>query len=208
MIPAFTKSDFEVFEVDGLEQRMQALTEIVRPKFQQFGDRYKTYFTESFGNEFHVHIAKHLRRTVNPPKDSWVALAPNKRGYKAIPHFQIGLWGSHAFIILAVIYEAKDKSLMAERLLKKLPTLKKLPADFVVSGDHMSPEGVTLKDAKKEILESLLVRLRDVKKGEFVIGRHIPREEAITMSDEEFAKLIEETFEKLLPVYNILNGVK
>ena len=56
---------------------------------------------------------------MNPPKDSWVAFAPYKRGYKALPHFQIGLWGSHLFIILAVIYEAPDKVAIAERLLKK-----------------------------------------------------------------------------------------
>ena len=40
-----------------------------------------------------MHVAKHARRSVNPPIDTWVAFAPNKRGYKMLPHFQIGLLG-------------------------------------------------------------------------------------------------------------------
>ena len=56
-------------------------------------------------------MAKHARRTVNPPKDSWVAFAPYKRGYKSLPHFQIGLWRTHLFIVLVIIYEALKKML-------------------------------------------------------------------------------------------------
>lgn len=202
MIPSFTKSDFEVFEIDGLTQRMQALTETVRPKFHAYGENYKNFFTAQIGSEFHVHVAKHLRRTVNPPNDSWVAFAPNKRGYKAIPHFQIGLWGSHAFIILAVIYEATNKQVMAERLLQNKKLIQALPKDFVVSGDHMSPEAAAL--SQFEEVESLLVRLRDVKKGEFVIGKHISRDAAEKMTNEQFEKLADETFKALIPIYNVM----
>ena len=110
-------SDFDVFQIDGLENRMEALVTRVRPKFEELGKQYSLYFSGVLGNEYFAHVAKHARRSVNPPKDSWVAFAPYKRGYKALPHFQVGLWGSHLFIILAVIYEAPDKVAIAERLL-------------------------------------------------------------------------------------------
>jgi uncharacterized protein YktB (UPF0637 family) len=202
------QADFEVFQIEGLEHRMQALIEKVRPKFEAFGHTYASYFSSNTGDEFYPHVARHARRSVNPPKDSWVAFAPYKRGYKAIPHFQIGLWGTHVFIILAVIYEAPDKVQIAERLLKKKSLFKKMPQDFIISGDHMSPEAFPLKSAHKELLPSLLDRLRDVKKAEFIVGRHILSEQAVEMSEEAFDIFVEETFETLLPIYNVMVNKK
>ena len=201
-------TDFEVFQVEGLEHRMQALIEKVRPKFEAFGHTYATFFSSKTGDEFFSHVARHARRSVNPPKDSWVAFGPYKRGYKSIPHFQIGLWETHVFIILAVIYEAPDKVQIAERLLKKKSMFKKLPQDFILSGNHMAPDAIPLKTAHKEQLETLLVRLRDVKKAEFLVGRHLPREKAAEMSAEEFEAFTDETFEALLPIYNIMVNKK
>lgn len=201
-------TDFEVFEIEGLEHRMQALIEKVRPKFEELGHTYASFFSSKTGEEFFPHVAKHARRSVNPPKDSWVAFAPYKRGYKAMPHFQIGLWGSHVFVILAVIYEVPDKVQIAERLLKNKSLFKKLPKDFIISGDHMSPEALPLKTAHKQQLESLFVRLHDVKKAEFLVGRHLSREQAVEMSAEEFEAYTDETFEALLPVYNIMVNKK
>jgi uncharacterized protein YktB (UPF0637 family) len=195
-----------VFEIDGLEHRMQALIEKVRPKFESFGIQYSTFFSGKTGDEFFPHVAKHLRRSVNPPKDSWVAFAPYKRGYKALPHFQIGLWESHVFIILAVIYEVPNKVAIAEKLLTKKNMMKKLPKDFIISGDHMSPNAIPLKTAFKGELDSLLVRLRDVKKAEFLVGRHLPREQAVTLSEKEFEAYVEETFEALLPIYKLMTN--
>lgn len=203
---AWENTDFEVFEIDGLEHRMQGLIEKVRPKFESFGTHYATFFSSKTGDEFFPHVAKHARRSVNPPKDSWVAFAPYKRGYKALPHFQIGLWGSHVFVVLAVIYEVPNKVAIAEKLLKKKSIMKKLPADFIISGDHMSPNAIPLKAAYKEDLESLLVRLKDVKKAEFLVGRHLPREEAVKMSAEEFEAYTDETFEALLPIYKLMTN--
>lgn len=198
--------DFHVFLINGLDERMEALTQIVRPKFQTLGEFFSAYFSANTGDEFFPHVAKHARRTVNPPKDSWVAFAPYKRGYKALPHFQIGLWESHLFIVVGIIYEAPQKAEMADRLLQHINIFDQLSENFVISGDHMSPHAIPLSEARDEQLKQLLVRLRDVKKGEFLVGRHIPAEEAIKLSSDEFMQLAEETFDDLLPIYNLMVG--
>lgn len=199
----WNKQDFEVFETPGLEQRMELLISRVRPKFEELGTEFASFFSGKTGDEFFPHVAKHMRRTVNPPNDSWVAFAPHKRGYKAVPHFQIGLWQSHVFVILAVIYEAPGKTVMAERLLQS-DAVQSLPDDFVVSGDHMKPEASSLAELSEAQLEKLMTRLRDVKKGEFVIGRHLPSELAVKMDEQAFKTFVEETFTELLPVYDVI----
>lgn len=202
----WTTEDFNVFLINGLDERMEALTQTIRPKFQKLGEFYSAYFSTNTGDEFFAHVAKHARRTVNPPKDSWVAFAPYKRGYKALPHFQIGLWGSHLFIVVAIIYEAPQKAEMAERLLQSLQAFDQLSEDYVVSGDHMSPDALPLSEARDTQLKQLLERLRDVKKGEFLVGRHISAVEAIKLSSDEFMQLAEKTFDDLLPIYNLMVG--
>lgn len=200
--------DFNVFQIDGLENRMEALITNIRPKFEDLGKRYSLYFSGVLGDEYFAHVAKHARRSVNPPKDSWVAFSPYKRGYKALPHFQIGLWENHLFIIVAVIYEAPDKVAIAERLLKKKTLFNKLPNDFIVSGDHMKQDAIPIKEAKKNELTQLLTRLHDVKKGEFLVGRHISRDEAVKLSEEDFLHIAEETFDHLIPIYKAMINMK
>lgn len=201
----WTSKDFDVFQTEGFAERMEALKTIVRPKFEALGEYFAGYFSAKTGEEFYPHVAKHARRTVNPPKDSWVAFAPYKRGYKSLPHFQIGLWNSHLFIILAIIYESGQKTDYANRLLQSIDIFNDLPDDYVVSGDHMSPNAIPLKDAKEKVKE-LLVRLRDVKKGEFLVGVHIPRERCVQLTPEEFLRVCENTFETLIPIYNVITG--
>lgn len=202
----WSDQDFDVFTINGLDERMEALKTIIRPKFEILGDIYSNYFSVKTGDEFFPHVAKHARRTVNPPNDSWVAFAPYKRGYKSLPHFQIGLWNTHLFIIVAIIYEAPQKTVIANRLLENLDAFNKLPDYFIISGDHMSQDAISLKLGREEVLEQLLTRLRDVKKGEFLVGRHIPREEAVNLSSDDFLTLTEETFDELMPIYNIITG--
>jgi len=198
--------DFNVFSIEGLEHRMHALQTKIQPKFEVIGEHISSYLSSRGTGEFYPHVAKHARRTVNPPNDSWVAFAPAKRGYKALPHFQVGLWGTHLFIILAVIYENPDKKGIAERLSNNLKVISSLPEDFVVSGDHMKPEALRVNEIGTEGLESLLNRLESVKKAEFVLGRHLSRDRATELSEKEFLELVEETIDRLFPVYDIIIG--
>src|SRR5699024_11811796 len=99
------------------------------------------------GSGMYVHIAKHARRTVNPPNDTWIAFAGNKRGYKNHPHFQIGLWDDHLFIWLAFIYELPNKTNMAANFLHHIDELDTIiPDAYVLSLDRMIKDAVKKED--------------------------------------------------------------
>jgi len=200
----FNEQDFEVFEIDGLESRMDALIHRVRPKFEFIGQHISRVLGEMCGEEMFTHVAKHARRTVNPPNDSWVAFANNKRGYKAHPHFQVGLWSTHVFVQFAIIYECPNKNVFAERALEELESVRStVPDRFVWSKDHMNPAGLIHSELSNEELADLLVRLKSVKAAELTCGIHIVRGDPLLADGEAFLNRVEETFKTLLPLYRM-----
>ena len=167
----FTKLDFEVFQIEGLDARMKGIVEHIQPKFKVIGDELVDDLSALANNEMFLHIAKHLRRKVNPPKDTWLAIAANKRGYKQHPHFQLGLFDDRIFIWLAYIYELPAKAEIAKTFLKHQKELSSIiPPNYVISSDHYMKEADKFEDIK---FKEVLTRFRDVKKAELLIGRHI-----------------------------------
>jgi uncharacterized protein YktB (UPF0637 family) len=209
MFNGFTNEDFDVFKIDGLEARMEVLKETIRPKLESLGQYFAPTLSSLTGDEMFVHVAKHARRTINPPKDTWVAFANNPRGYKMLPHFQIGLWNSHLFIWFAVIYEAPQKTEYAARLSKKATKFyKETPKDFSWSLDHMKPISIKHGNISKEDMLSYFERLQNVKKAELLCGYEIAREKVVEMDGEELLKQIDYVFNKVAPLYKTVLNIK
>ncbi|MDQ0184981.1 DUF1054 domain-containing protein [Cytobacillus sp. FSL W7-1323] len=200
----FKKEDFDVFTIDGLEERMEALIATVRPKLEALGETFSPFLSAETGDEMIPHVAKHARRTKNPPNDTWVAFANNTRGYKMLPHFQIGLWETHVFVWFAIIYEAPNKVEIAEKLQTKIDKIyDDIPQDFVWSLDHTKPEVIKHSDLTKDELENMFVRLQNVKKAELLCGINMTKEEAIKLSASEFITYTESVFKKVIPLYKL-----
>jgi uncharacterized protein YktB (UPF0637 family) len=141
--PGFTATDFDAFLVPGLEGRMAAIKAGPRPKLEDLGRLLAPELERLIGTPFYAHIAKHARRTVNPPADTWVAWSTNPRGYKMAPHFQVGLWSTHLVIQAGVIYETVDRASFAANLRRERPAL---PGHFRWLEDYMQPEGIRHSD--------------------------------------------------------------
>ncbi|MBS4189067.1 DUF1054 domain-containing protein [Bacillus sp. FJAT-49705] len=200
----FTDTDFDVFKINGLDERMKALITHIRPKLEGLGHYFAPILSLETGDEIFPHVAKHARRTKNPPQDTWVAFASNPRGYKMLPHFQIGLWETHVFIWFALIYEAPNKEIFGKKLEANINKIyKQTPKNFVWSVDHTKPEAKVHGNLSKEELHSMFVRLQKVKKAEILCGLHISKEEAIRMSPENFLQQAESVFKTLLPLYKL-----
>ncbi|MBO1624815.1 YktB family protein [Bacillus arachidis] len=205
-LQTFKSTDFAVFAVDGLEERMNAIKTNIHPKLEALGEQFSHYLSEQTEETFFYHVAKHARRKVNPPNDTWVAFSTNKRGYKMLPHFQIGLWGTHAFIYFGLIYECPQKVEAAHAFLEHLNDLKtNIPNDFVWSIDHTKPAVKSHNSLETNDLQKMIERLATIKKAELLVGIHISPEECSTLDDEQFLKKIQTTMHSLLPLYKICN---
>jgi uncharacterized protein YktB (UPF0637 family) len=203
-LTGFEPSDFDVFQLQGLEERMQGIDTRIRPKFRAIGERLVAELALLAGKELHLHIAKHARRTVNPPKDTWLAICDNKRGYKAHPHFQLGLFDDHLFIWLALIYEVPNKKNIAAGLLENLDAvISAVPDDYVLSMDHMKKDSRPVRELGEEGWEAVLTRFRDVQKAELLIGRHIQADDALLQNGDALLGYAASTYETLMPLYRM-----
>src|SRR5438034_11641218 len=88
---AFVTADFKVFDVKGFQPRMSEIRSRIRPKLEALGRSLAPTVSRSLGTEVFAHVAKHARRTVNPPDDTWVAFSPDARGYKKHCHFKVAV---------------------------------------------------------------------------------------------------------------------
>ena len=189
----FTQKSFEVFEIAGLEPRMTAIRADIQPIFTEIAEKFLSALTEKLPEKnFYLHIAQHRRRTVYAPHATLCALSENKRGYKMMPHFQLGICGSYVFVYLGVIDNPKQREHYAQKLLE----IRDLPSDFVVSKDHMNAEYFPISD-----YQAAAERLKTVKKADFEVGRIWSAERFKPSENEKILKEMRQTLIDLLPVY-------
>jgi uncharacterized protein YktB (UPF0637 family) len=200
----FRPTDFDTFQIEGLEGRMEAIRERIQPKFKAIGEALCDDVAVMAGTEMHVHIAKHARRKTNAPKDTWMAFCHNKRGYKQHPHFQIGVFDDHVFIWLALIYELPEKKKIAETYLSHLEEVRSsIPDSYLLSMDHMKKEAVVIGELGQNGFKEAVERFRDVKSSELLIGRHLRAEDPLLQNGEAVLQTAKQTFETLMPLYRL-----
>jgi uncharacterized protein YktB (UPF0637 family) len=199
----FTYEDFQVFQIPGLENRMEAIKKQIRPKFAVIGEHLAHFLTPLLGEPVILHIAKHARRTVHPPDETWLALSTSKRGYKSLPHFQLGLRENQLFLWFALIYEAPNKPAFARRLRENNEAFAQLPDTFFVSLDHTKPDAIAKREISEDKWDEILHRLEQVKKCEFLCGELFTPAEATKLNQEQLIQRAEQTFTRLLPLYQL-----
>lgn len=198
----FTTKQFDVFKRDGLDERMTGIRSNIQPVFQRIYEEVGPQLEADVGIPLYLHVAKHARRTVNPPKDTWMAICHDKRGYKKHPHLQVGLFDDRVFIWLAFIYEMPSKEAIAKRL-RTIDFKSEFP-DFHIAGDHMKKDALLIEETSPESINALVERFGSVKKADFLIGRQLPADASILQNEAAFLALVEDTFARLTPLYRDL----
>lgn len=196
----FTEREFDVFTIAGLDNRMTAIRAQIQPVFQELDEYFAEQLGQKINTPFFVHIAQHRRRTVYPPANTWSALSQKKCGYKMEPHFQLGIWPDYVFMWLSLIDNPKQEVEIAQAFLENRQLFQVLTDDFYLSTDHTQPQIIPVTE---KALEKAVIRFREVKKGEFQIGRVIPKTSPLWQEPEQARTFMLETYEQLLPLYQL-----
>ena len=201
----FTANDFRVFEIPDFAGRMRAIREQVRPKLTALGESLAPHISRLIKGEVFPHVAKHARRTVNPPEDTWVAFGPDRRGYKKHTHFKVAVSKNCVRYLFEVGPEHEDKRGWARRRERR-------PADLIAivkrgqdigwfKNEHDEDPAASAGEAGPAEIRMMLGELTRRRDGQLVLGRRLSRAEVAGMTAEAFQKAALEVFRVLAPLY-------
>jgi uncharacterized protein YktB (UPF0637 family) len=200
----FATKDFRVFEIPDFAGRMQAIREQVRPKLTALGESLAPQVGRLIKGEVFPHVAKHARRTVNPPEDTWVAFGPDRRGYKKHSHFKVAVSKNCVRCLFEVGPEHQDKRGWAaqwQRRPANLIAIVKQGQDIGwFKNEHDEDAAALMKAAGPAEIRMMLDELTRRQDGQLVLGRRLSRAEVTGMTPEAFQKAALDVFRVLAPL--------
>ncbi len=121
----FSRGDFEVFAIEGFSARMAKIYERISPRLVRLGIELAPELSRKLHMEFFAHVAKHMRRTVNPPDETWAAFGPSRAGYKRYGYLALCISGAGIHARAIVKSDADKRSEMARLIKSKSADLAK-----------------------------------------------------------------------------------
>jgi len=207
MFPGFKTSDFKVFDIPGFKPRMDAIRTRIRPKLEAAGRDLLPDVSRIGGANAFVHVARHARRTVNPPNDTWVAFADDKRGYKKHCHFKVAISrGAVRFLFEAGPEHADKKRWCAawkRHAPQLVPVLRRAKGLAWFKNEHDEEPAAILIDMAAEDVMRLCDELTRTRDGQLILGRAVSAEEAARWTPREYARAVRDTFHLLAPLYRL-----
>jgi uncharacterized protein YktB (UPF0637 family) len=204
---AFGAGDFKVFDVKGFQPRMSEIRTRIRPKLETLGRSLAPALARSLSGDTFAHVAKHARRTVNPPDDTWVAFGPDARGYKKHCHFKVAVSRQCVRFVFEIGPEHAEKKRWAAAWKKNAgklsPVLRRMRGLAWFKNEHDETPAAALGDMTPEELAGLgdeLLRTRD---GQLVLGRVVAADAAARWTDAQYREAALETFRALVPLYRL-----
>ena len=203
----FTAKDFQVFAIPDFPGRMAAIRGQIQPKLFALAEEIGPKLKPIVGSETFPHVAKHMRRTVNPPEDTWVAFGPEKRGYKKAQHFKLAI-SRHCIRFLFEIgpeYADKAKWVLAwEGGAGRLAVqLKKGSGLGWYKNEHDEEPAALLESLSSREIGGLAGELTRRKDGQLVFGRRLDQAEVLRLNPGAFMRTALHAFGTLAPLYRL-----
>lgn len=120
----FSRADFDVFAIEGFDARMAKIYEHLRPRLVRLSTELAPELSRKLHMEFYPHVAKHMRRRVNPPDETWAAFGPSPRGYKRYGYLALCISGAGIHARAVVKSEADKRPEMASLVKSKSADLE------------------------------------------------------------------------------------
>ena len=200
----FTPSDFAAFKIEGFSARIQEIYARVRPKLMRLGDDLAPELARRHQLEFFPHVARHARRTVNPPAETWAAFGPSPKGYKRYGHLALCVSGAGLHARIVVKPEAGGRSGMALELAKNaLELARSLGGTRVARYEKWEFDALPAPAVADDAFFTSLAEELGRKTGGFDVGFGWNVRDATRLDRAELLDACRE----LAPIYRIVSGV-
>lgn len=206
----FTSADFKIFGLSEFHERMGAIILKIRPKLTSIGEALAPKISELVDQPLFVHVAKHARRTVNPPDDTWAAFGADRRGYKKDVHFKVAV-SRHCVRFLfeagPEYYAKQDWAAGWARGFNSFgPGLRTAKALAWFKNEHDEDAAVSLKNLAPAEIKKLGGELTRKRDGQLVFGRRIDASEFASLSPKQVEKIAVETFSPVAELFSLYNA--
>ncbi|MBL8149228.1 MAG: DUF1054 family protein [Blastocatellia bacterium] len=198
----WTAQELSIFEIEGFEQRMSQIREKIQPKLRAIGERFSQPLSRLTSQPCYAHVAKHMRRTVNPPPETWVAFGPSARGYKQFCHYAFVVSAKAVHLRVVVKSEAPNRHELSERLRKEATQLFKETKDIALRSywNWNFKESAPLIGNGEAFWQEAAAKLA-LKTGEFDVGIEFSGDSrSVNISEGDLMR----AFEQLSPIHQTL----
>jgi len=200
----FTRADFDVFKVEGFDERMQQIYAHIRPRLVRLGSELAPEIARKLHMEFFPHVARHARRTVNPPPETWTAFGPSARGYKRYGYLALCISAAGIHARAVVKSEADSRPAMAALVKKKAAELtRSFKGAPIARYDRWDFVKMPAEQAATDELWNDLARALEKKTGGLDLGFGWAVGEALELDRAELL----DAFHELEPFYRVLRSV-
>jgi len=200
----FTQNDFRVFKIEGFSARMGEIHARIRPKLLRLSAELAPELSRRLSMDFHPHVARHARRTVNPPPETWAAFGPSPSGYKRYGYLALAISGVGVHARVVVKSEADHRPEMAGQIAIHSAALQKsLRGTRIARYDRWEADALPQESvADPQLFADLSDSLR-MRTGGIDIGFGWSLSEAVRLDRAE----VIDAFRELEPLYRILRSV-
>jgi uncharacterized protein YktB (UPF0637 family) len=203
----FTLHDFKIFDIPGFHDRMTAILTCIRPKLTSIGERLAPKVSPLVDVPLYVHVAKHARRTVNPPDDTWAAFGASPRGYKKDVHFKVAVSRNCVRFLFEAGPEYYAKSDWADawyREFKQLTAALRASKELAwFKNDHDEQPAFQVSAHNPADIRALGSELTRRKDGQLVFGRRIDAKEFVRLNSKQVEGIALDTFKPLAPLFQM-----
>ena len=202
----FTEEDFAVFAHMEFADRMADIRAHIKPKLIQLGQLLPERLSAVIDEPLYAHVAQHLRRTVNPPIQTWVAFSPEQRAYKPFVHLRVAISGEQVQLLAFVEDYADEKVTFANNLERNAEALGAYFAfhPAIHSFDMQDADGKPLSGHALDdaTLCEFARRMKRVKGQHARFGIPFARTHPVLQNGPELVDAIVEDLRKLKPLYD------
>lgn len=204
---AFTAADFKVFDLSGFQERMTEIRTRIRPKLEALGRGLTPPIGRTVGEHAFAHVARHARRTVNPPDDTWVAFGPDPRGYKKHAHFKVAVSRHCLRFLFEIGPEHANKRAWAAAWKRNAPrfgpVLRGVRDLAWFRNEHDEDPSEVLRELPPDGLTRLGDELTRTRDGQIVLGRRVEAEDVARWTEAQCREAALAAFRALAPLYRL-----
>lgn len=195
----FDQQMFEAFQKETVEDSLFTIRKYIQPTLRKYGQSIRQQLEDKLTHQsISMHLAKHIRRKVNLPFNTWIAIGGDSRGYKNYIHLQLGINSEYVFLAMCLIDHPKFEKEIIQAWSEHIEPLNKLSDDFCFIYDHTQLPFIPINQMT---MSDIIERCHMNSKADIIIGKILMRHDHRLLDQSLFEQWLSQTIDQLADIF-------